>query len=152
LGWCGDSVLVGAHDGEHARRNAWVRGVFRTAVHIEGVVVDLPEVRLALDFDAAEVVLAVRVIVLREIAEGLNREDEASPNVEGKVRDPSRHDDLAADEGAAEIVVEKADAAYVVDVFGAHTNTRSTKAEATAPPLMSPLPRAGDRGQPRSFG
>jgi len=98
-------------------------------------------------------VLAVRVIILREIAEGLNRQDEASPNVEGKVGDPSRHDDLAADERAAEIVVKKARAAYVVDVFGAHTNTRSTKAErAMLPPLMCPLPRAWERGQPRSSG
>ena len=47
--------------------------------------------------------LAVRVIVLREIAEGLNRKDEASLYVEGQVCDPSRHYDLAADEGAAEI-------------------------------------------------
>src|ERR1700734_322227 len=38
------SVLVGAHDGEHALRRAWVGGVFRAAVQIEGVVVDLEEV------------------------------------------------------------------------------------------------------------
>jgi hypothetical protein len=38
----------------------------------EAVVVDLPEVRLALNREVAEVVFAVRVIILREIAEGLH--------------------------------------------------------------------------------
>ena len=41
------SVLVGAHDGEHARRLLRVGGIFRTAVHVEGVVVDLEEVGFA---------------------------------------------------------------------------------------------------------
>jgi hypothetical protein len=41
--WLG-SVLVGAHDGEYARRFLRIGGIFRTAVHIEGVVVDFEEV------------------------------------------------------------------------------------------------------------
>src|ERR1035437_7954423 len=85
------SVLVGAHDGEHARRNVRVGGVFGAAIHVEGVVIDLEEVGLSLDSEVAEVVLAVRVIVLREIAEGLNRQKCAGFGVYRQGIDALRH-------------------------------------------------------------
>ena len=138
------SVLIGAHDGKHARRLLGVRRVSGAELHGEVVVVYLSEIRLALDLEVAEVVLAVRVIVLREIAEGLNRQEHARFGIDRQGIDARRHDDLTADEGAAEVVIEGADNSRVVDVFGAHTNATSTKAETELPPLMSLLARAGD--------
>src|SRR5580698_9151916 len=61
------SVLVGAHDREHARRLRWIGRVFRSAVHVRGVVVHFEEVPLPGEFEVAEIVLAVRIIVLREL-------------------------------------------------------------------------------------
>jgi hypothetical protein len=59
------SVFIGAHDGEHAPRLLRISGIFRAALHVGGVVVDFEEVADTGEFEPAEVVLAVR-IVLRE--------------------------------------------------------------------------------------
>jgi len=58
----GKSVLVGAHDGKHARCNVRVGGFLGAGLHVGGIVIDLKEVGLSLDLEAAEVVLAMRVI------------------------------------------------------------------------------------------
>ena len=84
-GWWG-LVLVGAHDGEHARRLLGVGGIFRTAVHVEGVVVDFEEVGFALDLEAAEVVLAVRVVVRGEFVERLHGQEHAGFGSRSAVR------------------------------------------------------------------
>jgi hypothetical protein len=61
---------------------------------------------LAVDFKGAEVVFAVRVIVLREIAEGLNRQDNARLHVERQFVHAGGQHDPAADKGGAEVVIE----------------------------------------------
>ena len=47
-------------------------GIFGAAVHVRGVIIVLEEVGDALKLDAAEVVLAVRVVVVRELVEAAN--------------------------------------------------------------------------------
>ena len=95
-------------------------GVFGAACHVEGVVIDLEEVGLSLDREGAEVVLAVRVIVLREIAEGLNRQEHAGFGVERQFIDALRHDHLTADERAAEVIVQHPDAVSLREGSGSH--------------------------------
>jgi hypothetical protein len=107
------SIFVGAHDGEHARRNVRVGGVFRAAFHVERVVVQLEEVGFSLDIEAAKIVLFVRVIVLREIAEGLNRQNHASLGIDRQGIDALRHDDPTADESALEGIIQESDAVSV---------------------------------------
>ena len=65
------------------------RRVLGAAFHVQGVVIDLPEIRLALDLEVSEVVLTVRVIVLREIAEGLNRQEYAALVLIGRPLTPA---------------------------------------------------------------
>jgi len=64
---CLTRKLARKHDSSHTRRLFRFARVFRTAGHV----VDLREERLAGDFEAAEVVLAKRVVVLVEVREVL---------------------------------------------------------------------------------
>ena len=55
--------------------------------------------------------LAVQVVIGGEVAEGLNREKQTRFGVERQFVDARRHEHLATDEGATEVVVEHPDAA-----------------------------------------
>lgn len=79
-------------------------------MHVESVVIDLEEVALALDIEVAEVVLAMRVIILRKIAKGLNRQEHAGFSIERQFTNTLRHHHVAADEAAAEVIVQHPDA------------------------------------------
>jgi hypothetical protein len=65
-------ILVGAHDGEHARRLGGVARVLRSVANLKIVVVHLCGVGLAVDFEQAEVMLAVRIVATVELVEGSN--------------------------------------------------------------------------------
>ncbi len=56
------SIIPREHDRQHAGRLLRVFRSFRTKLHVLVVIVDLPDVFLAVDFDGSEVVLAVGVI------------------------------------------------------------------------------------------
>jgi hypothetical protein len=77
-----------AHDGEHARRLLRVGRIFRPALHVAGVVIDLEEVDYALKLNAAEVVLPVRVVVAREVVERPNRGEESGLVSAGRLSTP----------------------------------------------------------------
>jgi hypothetical protein len=61
----------------HARRLRGVNRIFGAALHAGGVIIELEEVGCAPQLDSAEVVLVVRVVVLREIVEGPNRREQS---------------------------------------------------------------------------
>ena len=99
-------VIRGEHECQHAgrlRRIGWIlRAVLATLI----VVVDLTEERLSSELEATEVVLAVRVVVLREIGEvpcTLKRE---RLQVVGKRMDTDGQEYAAAAKGHAKSVVE----------------------------------------------
>lgn len=64
-------VFAREHDREHARRLALVGRIFAAGFHGGVVVVDLPEAGLAGEFETAEVMLAVGIVIGREGIEGL---------------------------------------------------------------------------------
>ena len=66
------SIFLGQHDRENARCLRGVGGVFGAVFASRVVVVDLPKNALALVFEAPEIMLAVRVVVLGEAVEGAN--------------------------------------------------------------------------------
>ena len=68
----GGSVLLRQHDREDTLGHVLVRGVGRAVVEITIVAIDLPEDRLAGILEAAEIVLAVGIVVRRE---GVERRD-----------------------------------------------------------------------------
>jgi len=63
------------HDREHARCHVRVGGILRASRHVEAVVIELEGVSFASEFEAAEVVLLMRIVVGVESAEVLYRED-----------------------------------------------------------------------------
>ena len=68
----GGSVFLRQHDRQDTRGHVLVRRVGRAVVEITIVAIDLPEDRLAGILEAAEIVLAVRVVVRREGDEAMN--------------------------------------------------------------------------------
>lgn len=66
------SVFLGKQDGKDSRRLGGVGGVFGAVFASPVVIVDLPENALALVFDAPEIMLPVRVVVLGEGVERAN--------------------------------------------------------------------------------
>lgn len=62
---CRGSILIGAHDGQHAHRLGWIGGVLGAVPQVR-IVVDLAEVRHAFMLDADEVVFAMRVVAAIE--------------------------------------------------------------------------------------
>ena len=66
------SVLLRQHDRHDTRGHVLVRRVGRAVVEITIVAIDLPEDRLAGILEAAEIVLAVRVVVRRKGDEAMN--------------------------------------------------------------------------------
>src|SRR5258708_1351126 len=101
----GGSVLVSAHDGEHARRLFGVCGVFRPALQFEGVVVDLEKVGLARELEVSEIMLAMRIIVRIECGEALYAEDDLGFYVQRQFCDALRHDNLTTNERGPKIVI-----------------------------------------------
>ena len=66
------SVLVGEHDGEDAPRRLWVGRVRRAPAQEAVVVVNFPIELHGVDFEGAEVVLAVRVVCFGVVGELAN--------------------------------------------------------------------------------
>jgi hypothetical protein len=66
----GRSIFLGQHDGHNPRRDAGIGWVGRAHLGLAVVVVDLPEAADAAFVDGAEVVLAMRIVVLGEGVEG----------------------------------------------------------------------------------
>src|SRR6266481_4256261 len=64
------SILLGEHDRQDARRRLRISRIGRTVVDVTIVVVDLPVDLLAAIDEAAEIVLAVRIVVRMEVLEG----------------------------------------------------------------------------------
>jgi protein ImuA len=62
-------VFVSAHDGQHAHRLRGVCWIIGAALHVGRVVIDFEEVGLSLNLEAAEVVLAVRIVLGIEVDE-----------------------------------------------------------------------------------
>src|SRR5229473_1922565 len=62
-----DSVLFSEHDGQHAGRFRRVARIVRSAGHAGVVVIDLPKELMLPDLQGTEVVLAVRIVVGREV-------------------------------------------------------------------------------------
>src|SRR6516165_10775876 len=65
----GRSVFARKHDSEDARSLLGVRWIFRSVDHLSIVVVDFPEKPTTHQPEAAEVVLTMRIVVRREVAE-----------------------------------------------------------------------------------
>ena len=78
--WRGRSVLVRQHHRQNACRDRRVGGIRGHQLHFSVVIIDLPEAADNALLDEAEVVLAVRVVVLVEPVERPDlREDQATP-------------------------------------------------------------------------
>src|SRR5262249_5878068 len=104
------SVLISKHDRENARGLLGVGRVFGPAHHVPVVVIDIPKELFASEFETAEVVLLIRVIVGVEFPKGLDLDQYASFYVQAQSCHSCRHDHLAADEGGAEVVIENTNA------------------------------------------
>ena len=103
------SVFVGAHDGQDAGGDGGISGVGRAELGGPVIAIDFPVVADAAFVDRAEVVLAMGIVVFGEGIEGAHlREQRATLLVWHGFHARSDHH-CAADEGAAEIVVEFAD-------------------------------------------
>ena len=67
-----DLVLFGKHDRKNPRGCFGISRVIGPEHHVAVVVIDLPKELLTGDFEAAEVMLAMRVIVRVEVREALS--------------------------------------------------------------------------------
>jgi hypothetical protein len=74
------------------------------------VAVSAGELRFAVTFDATEVVLSMRIVILGKVAIRLNFNDEICLGDYQELRNISRHQNLTADKGASEVIVERPDA------------------------------------------
>ena len=106
----GGSVFVGAHDRQDARRDGGISGIGRAELGGAVVAVDFPKVADAALVDRAEVVFAVGIVVVSEDVEGAHLLQERATLIDRHGFDAGGDHDHAADEGAAEGVVEGADA------------------------------------------
>src|SRR6266851_1715222 len=94
------------HECEHTCCSLGIAGIFRAVQQILVVVVDLPK-ELAIDeLEAAEVVLTMRIVVLRELVKGRNELKYFRLHHVGQFGDTTGHHDLAARERPPEGVVE----------------------------------------------
>lgn len=103
------SVLRGKEYGHYPAGFPRVGGVIRSVLSCGVVVVDLEEERLTVDREAAEIVLAVRVVLFRECLEIGCGTEGGRDEIVVLVRDPAGEDDLAARPVPAKGVVETAD-------------------------------------------
>lgn len=106
-------VFRGEHDCQHARRLQRIRGVFRAEFAACIVIVDLPEKRLSIKLEAAEVVLVVGIVILREIGEAAYAAQYQSLPVIGERLHGDGHEHPPAAEGHAKGVVELTNAPLV---------------------------------------
>jgi len=75
-------------------------------VHVSVVIIDLPEAADIALLDEAEVVLAVRVVVLVELVKRPDFREDQATTVSSQRFKACRDDNYAADEGSAKRVVE----------------------------------------------
>src|SRR6516162_4262944 len=66
------SVLLRKHDRKDTRRHRLVRWIGRVGLKLAIVAINLPEDRLAGVLEAAEVVLAIRIVIRRKGGKALN--------------------------------------------------------------------------------
>ena len=100
------SILLGKEDGQHAIGLRRIDRIGRVELVVAVVQVDLPEDRSAVMIEAAEVMLAVRIVVRVERLEGTHALGNRGLHVARQSMDAARHDDLAAGERSPERVVE----------------------------------------------
>src|SRR5579862_370690 len=101
-------VFLRKHDREHTCRLARVSGIFRSPLAVDVVVVDLPKELLVENFKAAEVVLAVWIVISGEVLEGLHRKQRLGFYIDRKLADAGGQQESAADECRAEVIIENA--------------------------------------------
>src|SRR5271166_3348536 len=104
------SVLVGAHDRQDARGDGGISGNWRAEFGRAVEIIDFPEVPDAALVDRAEVVFAVWIVVVGEGVEGANLREQRASLLHRHGFDAGGDEDHAADKGAAEGVVEGANA------------------------------------------
>jgi hypothetical protein len=105
------SIFFGEHDSEHSGGLRGIAWVFRSELTLEVVIVDLPEVLLPYQAEAAEIMLSVWIILDVERREFLNPEQQSRLYIDRQLSDSGRHYDPTADEGGAKVVVEQPNAA-----------------------------------------
>jgi hypothetical protein len=102
-------VLVGKHDGQNPRRLLRVCRIIRAIRHAPVVVIYLPKELVTGKLEAAEVVLAIRIVIGREVGEGANSLEHLGGQ-DGRERANARGDEHSATfERFAEGIVECSD-------------------------------------------
>lgn len=104
------SILLRQRDGENALGLCGIGGVLRPGRQRIVVIVDLPEQPLPGDLECAEIMLAVGIVVGREVAECFHGGESCGRKRDTQVRDARREKAPSSFERGAESVVEVADA------------------------------------------
>src|SRR5438045_716149 len=105
-----DSIFRREEDREHSGGYVGVCGIFRARRAIRVVVIQLEGQPFSASFEAAEVMLLVRVRAFVELGVTLHLENCLRLNVERQARDALAHNNSPSDERRSEVVVENADA------------------------------------------
>src|SRR5258706_15143255 len=92
------SILLGEEDRQDARRRLRISRIGRTEVDVTIVVVNLPVDLLAAMIEAAEIVLAVRIVVRIELLEGPYVRENLVLHVHRQCPDAGRQEELPAGE------------------------------------------------------
>jgi hypothetical protein len=103
------SVLRRQHDGQDARGDVWVGGVGGSKLQLLVVVVDFPEDGEIPILEAAEIVLIMRVVCLREMLEVSDRLENDQGRRRTQALDALGDQNLSALKACAEPVVEVTD-------------------------------------------
>ena len=120
------SVLLSKHNRERARRFCRVGRVLRAELHVRVEIVDLEKELAAGELEIAEIVLAMRVVIVIELRECRHAPDHHRLDVRGQGIDASRHEHSAAGHRRPETVVQ------LPDALGAHQmRPAKTSAETT---------------------
>jgi hypothetical protein len=104
------SVLLREKDSENARRHRLVRGIERTGLKLPIVIIDFPEDLLAVVLEAAEVVLAMRIVLWREGREVTNAPHNVDLILHRQGSDPGGDiDTTVAGSDCSQRIIEPAD-------------------------------------------
>jgi hypothetical protein len=76
------SIFIGQHDREHPRRHRGIGRIGRAHAHVPIVIIHLPKAAHAILVERAEVVFAMRVVILSERVEGPNMLQEATTPID----------------------------------------------------------------------
>src|SRR5208337_4428351 len=103
------SVFFGEHDREDAGGFFWVSWIFGTVPHRLIVIVVFEKELLAVNLEAAEIMLLVRIVVRSESAERSGELERPRSNSIWQGANSSRHYDASAGQRFPQAIVERAD-------------------------------------------